>query len=267
LGIRAYAIVGFFIISLLFTQYAFAQFAGCGPNEIRNVEGECVSAFDDEPSSSTLSVETDRSSYNDGDTIRISGNAEIIESDVPVPVTIIIVDPAGDITAISQVYPSSDGRFSHTITAGGVMQITGDYEVSAQYGAQKVYTSFSFTTSVSTISISTDKTSYKSGDIISITGKTSMTNIYVTMMVQKPNGNIISVSQISPDYSGAFGDEVVTTTPTLWDLTGTYTVSVQQGENNMAKTTFYFESVFAGTPKLLSSSPRQCWGKCLSRSH
>jgi len=249
LDIRAYALVGFCIISLLFTQYAFAQLAGCGPDEVRDITGECVSAFDDSslltistdksvykenevmyvtyviseripneelsirlydpngdnisstiisdyglsyqlssyttffpydrelddgkwyvggvytiigeyagaktiltveviisPEDSTIqqpiTVSTDRTTYNEGDIIRISGNVGTLSKFSPVSIT--IIDPSGEIVAMDQKYPYSDGSYSTTITAGGTMQISGDYTITAQYGLQKATTTFYF---------------------------------------------------------------------------------------------------------------------------
>jgi len=144
LGIRAYALVGFCIISLLFTQYAFAQFAECGPNEVRDITGECVSAFDDESSYSTLSVKTDRPSYNDGDTIRISGSVGTLSENPNADISLIIIDPSGEVVALAEAFPSSDGSYSSTLIAEGTMQISGDYIIIAQYVYQRATATFYF---------------------------------------------------------------------------------------------------------------------------
>jgi len=259
LGIRAYALVGFCIISLLFTQYAFAQFVGCGPNEVRDITGECVSAFAD---SSLLTISTDKSVYKENEEMYVT---YVISERIPnEELSIRLYDPNDrniSSTIISD-YGLSFQLSSYTTffpvdnrwDVGGVYTIIGEYADSKTILTVEVIISPEDSATPPSITVSTNSSSYQSGDTISITGKTSMTNIYVTMMIQKPNGNIISVSQISPDYSGAFGEEIATIAPTLWDLTGTYTVSVQQGENNIAKTTFYFESVPAPEPITVSTN-------------
>ena len=284
MGIKAYALVGFFIISVLFTQYAFAQFEGCGPDEIRNVEGECVSAFGDEPSGSTISVETDRSSYSEGDTIRISGNVEIIESDIPVPVTIILVDSTGNIVAMSQVMPNSAGDYSHSIIAGGTMEDSGTYEVIAQYGTQKALTTFVFggTTgfaacgpneirnvegecvyafvdepSGGTLSVKTDRSSYNDGDIIRITGSISSLNenyeVPVTILVVNSIGDIISVIQVMPNSAGDYSYSI--SAGGSMKESGTYEVRVQYGAQKSTTTFSFSAGGFTPTPTPFDTTP------------
>ncbi len=76
--------MGMMVISILsygFSASAFAQFAGCGPNEIRDVTGECVSVGD-VSGPQAFTVKTDQPSYNDRDTIIISGNVGSVNENV-----------------------------------------------------------------------------------------------------------------------------------------------------------------------------------------
>ena len=45
-------------------------------------------------------------------------------------------------------------------------------------------------------------------DTIEITGQTSKTNEDVTFTVTSPNGNIVSIDQVSPDTSGDFATNI-----------------------------------------------------------
>jgi hypothetical protein len=45
---------------------------------------------------------------------------------------------------IDQVLPDSSGNYSTTLTAGGTMNSSGEYEIRAQYGAQKITSTFNF---------------------------------------------------------------------------------------------------------------------------
>ncbi len=101
-------------------------------------------AFDS--SGSTLSVETDRASYIYGDTIRISGNVGTLNDSPLVSVTMLMIDPIGETMRVGQVVPSKDGSFHFTLTAGRIMQISGDYTITAQYDLQKATTTFYFGT-------------------------------------------------------------------------------------------------------------------------
>jgi predicted secreted protein with PEFG-CTERM motif len=68
-------------------------------------------------------------------------------------------------------------------------------------------------------------------DTIEITGQTSKTNEDVIFTVTSPNGNLISVDQISPDASGDFATDISVGGP-LWSQDGAYTVTAQQGSGS-----------------------------------
>jgi predicted secreted protein with PEFG-CTERM motif len=65
-------------------------------------------------------------------------------------------------------------------------------------------------------------------DTIEITGQTSKTNEDVTFTVTAPNGNLVTVNQITPDASGNFATDISVGGP-LWSQDGAYTVTAQQG--------------------------------------
>jgi len=128
-------------------QTAFAQQspADCGPNQVFQL-GQCQDIVETGPQAFT--IDRDQPSYDNGDTIRITGNVGTVSTSNPnQPVTIIITDPDGNITAIIQVIPSSNGSFSYTLFAGGSMQITGYYTITATYGFQKSTSTFYFESS------------------------------------------------------------------------------------------------------------------------
>ena len=97
-------------------------------------------------------ITTDRNSYEDGDTIKISGNVgKLSETNPNTAVTVIITGPTGKIFEIAQVTADTSGQFSHNVMADGSMQVNGIYEVIAAYGAEKISTTFSFTASAYTL--------------------------------------------------------------------------------------------------------------------
>jgi predicted secreted protein with PEFG-CTERM motif len=69
-------------------------------------------------------------------------------------------------------------------------------------------------------------------DTIEITGQTSKTNQDVTFTVTSPNGNLVSVDQISPESDGSFATDILVGGP-LWSQDGAYTVTAQQGNDSM----------------------------------
>ena len=93
-----------------------------------------------------VSVSTDSSSYTTGNSIVISGFIKNL-SEYEQPVVLMIVSPDGNIVTIQQILPDSSGNYSVTVKAGGTMNSNGEYEIRAQYGAQKITTTFIFTTS------------------------------------------------------------------------------------------------------------------------
>ncbi|HET6517236.1 MAG TPA: CFI-box-CTERM domain-containing protein [Nitrosopumilaceae archaeon] len=135
------------ILSYGFSGLTFAQQGpeDCGPNQVFQ-NNQCLDI--DESGPQVFTLDTDRSSYEDRNTIRITGNVGTISTTFPdTPVVLIVTDPTGNIVAIGQVEVSADGQFSHNIIAGGTMKTSGDYEITAKYGAQESKTSFSFTAS------------------------------------------------------------------------------------------------------------------------
>ena len=69
-------------------------------------------------------------------------------------------------------------------------------------------------------------------DTIEITGITSHATLTdVIFTVTSPNGNLVSVAQITPDTSGNFATDISVGGP-LWSQDGAYTVTAQQGSGN-----------------------------------
>jgi predicted secreted protein with PEFG-CTERM motif len=66
-------------------------------------------------------------------------------------------------------------------------------------------------------------------DTIEITGITSHANNDVIFTVTAPNGNLVSVAQITPDSNGDFATNISVGGP-LWSQDGAYTVTAQQGD-------------------------------------
>jgi predicted secreted protein with PEFG-CTERM motif len=63
---------------------------------------------------------------------------------------------------------------------------------------------------------------------INITGHASSGSLPVTIMVLAPNGNVVSIDQITPDSDGEFTSTIGVGGP-LWKQDGVYSISAQQG--------------------------------------
>lgn len=94
-------------------------------------------------SSTEISVTTDKTSYNDGDKITISGVTQDYVSGTPI--TVIIQSPIGNIVKIDQVDLGSDRTFTTTLTAAGSLwHEAGAYTVKVQYGSASKSASTTF---------------------------------------------------------------------------------------------------------------------------
>ena len=91
----------------------------------------CTSVFAQESSStvtSLITVNTDRSSYNIGDTINISG--QLLTPDEGQPVVIQVLDPKDHAFLFAKAYVSEGGNFTDTVTAvGALWRPSGTYTV------------------------------------------------------------------------------------------------------------------------------------------
>ena len=179
-------------------------------------------------------------------------------------VTITVKTPDGsNLQAIGQETPDANGEFSTEFNVSNWKQ-DGMYKIKANQGSSSLYsitlnvevisgmTTETSTTDSSIVTnqsnddltdISTESTEDIAGlsitanamegsDTIEITGQTSKTNEDVTFSVTSPNGNLVSVDQISPDTMGNFATNISVGGP-LWSQDGAYTVTAQQGNDSM----------------------------------
>ena len=89
-----------------------------------------------------ISVYTSENSYEEGDTIVISGNVSAIILDEPVTIRILFESTIID---IAQLKIAQDGSFSHTMKAQGKSwNRDGTYRISAFYGGTTIETIFEY---------------------------------------------------------------------------------------------------------------------------
>ncbi len=178
-------------------------------------------------------------------------------------VTITVKTPDGaNLQAIGQETPDANGEFSTEFNVSNWKQ-DGMYKITAKQGEALLY---SITISVEVSSgmtaetsstessivasqtnedlaeVSTESTEEIAGlsiaanamegsDTIEITGQTTKTNEDITFTVKSPNGNLVSVDQISPESNGDFALDITVGGP-LWSQDGMYTVVAQQGSGS-----------------------------------
>lgn len=187
------------------------------------------------------------------DTIMIVGQTISEITDV----TIIVTSPSGNnVVAVGQISPDN-GNFDAEFKVGPTWSEDGFYTITA---SQSVVQNSLYTLNVevevingmvandtsatesnieSDVFISSDpKETRDSGleinaeaemgsDMIEITGTTDRLSTDITLTVVAPNGNIVSIDQVSPRLNGEF-TSVLTTGGPLWTQDGIYTVTAKQ---------------------------------------
>jgi predicted secreted protein with PEFG-CTERM motif len=172
--LKAFILYAIIIVSIIGGGTAFAQ-------KPHFPEGSMPNATTNEISISGIIVTTDKESYNDGDTVVISGQVRDLLSGTPVSLQVFAAN--GNLVTIEQIDISSDKTFSKEISAGGVLwKSKGTYTVKVLYGTKSraAETTFEFGgseggTTKSTTTIGVDRTdfvlNYKitGGSVLSVT--------------------------------------------------------------------------------------------------
>ena len=94
-----------------------------------------------------ISVFTNAASYEDGDTIIISGAIKDMDPDFLCGVTIQITDPNNSIVRVAQASPVASGEYQFSFPAGGPKwNADGEYAINIRCGADTTSTTFSYVT-------------------------------------------------------------------------------------------------------------------------
>ena len=113
--------------------------------------------YSDYSSEMSLTVTTDKSSYREGEVVKISGQVSTIVIGTPVTIQLFGNEYLVDITQASVF---QDGSYSYVVVAGGPLWIKGNYIVSASYGeGNTAETNFSYSPKQSTSSYSSQNCS------------------------------------------------------------------------------------------------------------
>ena len=89
-----------------------------------------------------VSISTDKASYATGDAILLSGFVK--DYDGEFGLTIMIVNAQGNVVYVAQPTPNSDGNYSSTTIASGMIKLVGEYIVKVNYGPQSNQIIFEF---------------------------------------------------------------------------------------------------------------------------
>lgn len=97
----------------------------------------CVAESSVKSTDSQIVVETDKDTYERGDTMVISGEVRKVVNTIPL--TIQIIDPNQNVVHVDQILVAQDGRFSLTVPVEGPLWKTpGNYTLMVQYGFKHI---------------------------------------------------------------------------------------------------------------------------------
>jgi predicted secreted protein with PEFG-CTERM motif len=104
-----------------------------------------ITGTSDGASGGPITIETDKDSYSTGSTVKISGE---IADDIFVDgknVLIRVFNSEDKAYRFDQVEPSSDGSYSYSMVVGGVLGVSGEWEVIASFEGEEAKTTFDLT--------------------------------------------------------------------------------------------------------------------------
>lgn len=128
----------------------------------------------------SIVVTTDKTSYQDGETILVTGEVRELLSGYPISLRVIA--PNGNLVSVAQIEIGSDKKFSTELVAGGaLMRAEGTYTIAVLYGTESrtSETTFTFGGSAGTPS---------KGTTIAVSGTDFMVNYKIT------GGKIVSIT-------------------------------------------------------------------------
>ena len=108
--------------------------------------GTAAQALADNHNIAPITVETNASSYEDGDVITISGIIKDVDPDFLCGVTIQVWDPNNNLIRVAQVSPVAGGEYEYSFPAGGPnWKVSGEYTVSIRCNTDVMSTNVSYT--------------------------------------------------------------------------------------------------------------------------
>ena len=189
------------------------------------------------------------------DTILVRGQTASQVTDI----TLTVTSPDGfNRLAVDQLTPDANGNFATEFKLSPLWKQDGFYTITAMQSVQKnsLYTMSVSVEVVNGMTLETLETesnletglfmsqeskifkgfkmsanAMEGSTTIEIKGQTDRTNIDITLKVIAPNGNVVSVEQITPNLDGKFSKNITTGGP-LWTQDGIYRVTAQQGDSS-----------------------------------
>lgn len=192
----------------------------------------------------SIEVNTSENEIMALDSILVTGTITDVSKYKPVKIT--ITDPNGEIVYSPEV-PIEEGGFkkliqptlpsfeegTYTVTAShedtDITAITQFVVIAEQIPrSQIIQDSIIPETSNTTKEITISADAIEGSDTITISGNTRVQGTDITLVVNSPNGNIVTIAQVTPGPQGNFEAEIKIG-GSMWKEDGMYTITANQG--------------------------------------
>jgi predicted secreted protein with PEFG-CTERM motif len=192
----------------------------------------------------SIELNSDQVVIQSTDTILVYGTVTGITNFIPLSFSVIA--PDGEVIFSPQVPFDGDGEFKRLIHPPLPSYKVGTYTVVVSHKDLSEPAKIQFTVSGTSLVKGTEGIAPGTGDkivypgleisaealegsnTITLSGTSITRDTDVTFSVHSPNGNLVSVEQVTPNSNGHFTVEIKTGGP-LWSEDGVYTITANQG--------------------------------------
>jgi len=204
---------------------------------------------------STIEIQVSDEKIKALESIWITGKATDVSEYKPIKLR--IMGPDGTLVFAPQVTIDDNGEFRKLLNPPVPSFAAGEYIVTASHDDTKIVAQTQFTVISQEIprnpdaqlaepaviiekepeitnGISMQAIAENGSDIIQIKGNTSHRGTDITLIINSPVGNIITIDQVTPGIYGDFEVEIKTGGP-MWKEDGMYTITANQGVSSEYK--------------------------------
>ena len=191
----------------------------------------------------TIQLNSDQNEIKASDSVLVYGTIKGVTKFIPLQLDVIA--PDGEVIRSPKIQFDDDGTFKRLIHAPLPSFKVGTYTVVASHEDVVKSPRIQFTVTGDSLvketiaapgtgdriifpGLEITAEALEGSDTITITGTAISRDTDITFTINSPNGNLVSVEQISPDANGEFIIEIKTGGP-LWTEDGIYTVTANQG--------------------------------------
>lgn len=208
----------------------------------------------------SIEVEVSEDTIKSLDTVVVSGVITGVVDYKPLKIT--VKDPNGNVVYSPLVPIVEDGEYRRVLQPTLPSFQSGTYTVIASHEDLEITAQTKFTvisqeiprsameippqeetiknepTASSKITMFAD--AVNGSDTITINGNTVIRDLDITLIATSPSGNVVTIAQITPDFSGNFEAEIKTGGP-MWKQDGVYVITANQGNVSEHKQTINVE--------------------------